>query len=81
MMQTHHPGWEVRYWDDRSVLSLIKSDFAFFLPTFKSYKQVRMTPQIQRVRLAFQMQQLVSTGQLQPGWCSALLAATQHKRT
>ncbi|KIZ05354.1 hypothetical protein MNEG_2602 [Monoraphidium neglectum] len=40
MMQTHHPGWEVRYWDDRSVLSLIKSDFAFFLPTFKSYKQV-----------------------------------------
>ncbi|KAI8470684.1 MAG: hypothetical protein J3K34DRAFT_521116 [Monoraphidium minutum] len=38
--ETHHPGWEVRYWDDRSVVALIKSDFAFFLPTFRSYKQV-----------------------------------------
>jgi hypothetical protein len=31
----------VRYWDDRSVLALIRSDYPFFLPTFKSYKQAR----------------------------------------
>ena len=38
--KTHHPGWEVRYWDDRSVAALIRSDYPWFMPTFKSYKQV-----------------------------------------
>ncbi|GBF97327.1 hypothetical protein Rsub_10018 [Raphidocelis subcapitata] len=40
IIHTHHPGWEVRYWDDRSVLDLINADYPWFLPTFKSYKQV-----------------------------------------
>ena len=39
--QTHHPGWEVRYWDDRRVLALIRSDFPWFLPTYRGYRQVR----------------------------------------
>lgn len=38
---THtNPPDQVRYWDDRSVLALIRADYPFFLPTFKSYKQV-----------------------------------------
>jgi hypothetical protein len=38
--QTHPPPNQVRYWDDRSVLALIRADYPFFLPTFRSYKQV-----------------------------------------
>jgi hypothetical protein len=37
--KTHHPGWEVRYWDDRSVLALIRRDFPWFLGTYRSYRQ------------------------------------------